>query len=239
MNLIIAVVEDDTLYNNQLVYFIQSWSNEKGIEVKTISFQTANLFIQAYGKNSLFDAILLDIFLPDGNGMEIAKIIRKYNSFIPIAFVTQSNEYVGQGYNVWAMHYLIKPVSYQEIVICLDRIVELKKQIVDQTFTFKFEGIIRVLDCKEILCFMSYQHYIEINSLKGLYRFRENINSLEEKLPEQFTRCNRSTIVNLSHLYLFNAQATSKSITLSNGKLIPVSEAYAKTVKEKCFKILY
>ncbi len=239
MNLSIAIVEDEDLHKNHLVYLIQSWAKKKEIEIKTVEFRTANLFIQAYGKNSLFDAVFLDIYLPDGNGMEIAQIIRKYDTFIPIAFITQSNEFVSQGYNVWAMHYLMKPVSYQEIALCLERIIELKKQFMDQTFSFKFEGIIRVLDCKDILYFTSFQHYVEIYTVKGQYRFRENINNLEERLPEQFTRCNRSTIVNLSHLYLYNAQTTSKSIILSNGKLIPVSEGYAKTVKEKCFNIVY
>jgi two-component system, LytTR family, response regulator LytT len=218
---------------------IQTWADEKGMAVKTVAFSKANSFMQAFEKTSEFDAVLLDIYLPDGNGMEIAKTVRKYNSFIPIAFITKSNEFVFQGYNVWAMHYLIKPVSYPDIALCMDRIVALKKQLIDQTFTFKFEGVMRVLDCKEILYFLSYQHYIQIHSLKGDYRFRENINTLEEKLPEQFTRCNRSTIVNLAHLYSYNAQATCKSIILSDGKLIPVSETYAKTIKDKCFKMLY
>ena len=239
MNLTIAIVEDEYLYSNELSHFIQSWSIEKGVTIKTVSFLKANQFVQAFEKNNIFDAVLLDIYLPDGNGMDIAKIIRKYNSFLPIAFITKSNEYVGQGYNVWAMHYLIKPVSYKDIVLCMDRIVELKKQIIDQTFSFKFEGIIRVLDCKDILYFLTYQHYVEIYSLKGQFRFRDNINRLEEKLPEQFIRCKRSTILNLDHLYLYNAHASFKSIIISDGTTLPVSEAYAKTVKEKCFKMIY
>lgn len=239
MNLTIAIVEDEEFHMNHLSHLINSWAQLKVTTVKIVLFSSASLFIQSFGKKIQYDAVFLDIYLPDGNGMEIANTIRKYDAFIPIAFITKTKEYVDQGYNVWAIQYLIKPVAYVDIARCMDRIVQLKKQIMDQTFSFKYEGIVRVLDCKDILYFQSYQHYIEIHTLQGSYRFRENINELELKLPEQFQRCNRSTIANLSHLYLYDAKTNSKNIVLSNGTSIPVSEPYTKNIMKKCFQIIY
>lgn len=239
MTLVIAIIEDEEINANHLSSLIDSWAQSKGIIIKISIFTRASLFLQSFGKNSSFDAILLDIFLPDGNGMDIARTIRKFDAYIPIAFITKTKEFMGEGYNVWAMHYLIKPVTYADIVRCMDRIVDLNKQITDSTFSFKFEGIVRVLNCKDILYFETYQHYIYVHTLQGDFKFRENINALEKKLPEQFQRCNRSTIVNLSLLYLYDAKASYKSIILSDGITIPVSEAYAKDIKEKCFNMLY
>jgi DNA-binding LytR/AlgR family response regulator len=239
MNLTVAIVEDEKIHANQLINLINGWAKEKAITVNTVLFSSASLFLQSFGKDAHLDAAFLDIYLPDGNGMDIALKIRKYDAFIPIAFITKSKEYVDQGYNVWAIHYLIKPASYVDIERCMDRIVLLKKQIKEQTFTFKFESIVRVLDCKDILYFQSNQHYIEIQSLKGNYRFRENINVLKKQLPEQFLMCNRSTIINLSHLYLYDAKASFKNVTLSDGTRIPISQSYSKIIMEKCFQMLY
>jgi Response regulator of the LytR/AlgR family len=239
MNLAIAVIEDEEHHMKHLCHLINSWSQAKAITVKLVLFSSASLFIQSFGKKIQYDAVFLDIYLPDGNGMDIANTIRKYDAFIPIAFITKSKEYVNLGYNVWAIQYLIKPAIYADIALCMDRVVQLKKQIVDQTFSFRYEGIVRVLDCKDILYFQTYQHYIEIHTLQGNYKFRENINELEKKLPEQFQRCNRSTIANLSHLYLYDAKTNSKNVVLSDGTSIPVSEPYTKNIMKKCFQIVY
>jgi Response regulator of the LytR/AlgR family len=239
MNLTVAVVEDEEIHSNQLSHLISSWTKERTVTVNIVLFSSASLFLQSFGKKAHFDAIFLDVFLQDGNGMDVAQTIRKYDSFIPIVFITKAKELIDQGYNVWAIHYLIKPASYADIARCMDRIMQLRKQIKEQTFAFKSEGIMRVLDCKDILYFESYQHYIEIHLLQEKFRFRENINILEKQLPEQFQRCNRSIIANLSHLYLYDAKANSKNLILSNGTSIPVSETYTKNIMDKCFQMLY
>jgi DNA-binding LytR/AlgR family response regulator len=237
MNLSIAIVEDEEMYSDQLGGMIESWSRNKDIKVKINVFSKASAFVQAFSQIGSIDAVFLDIYLEDGNGMDVAKQIRKYDPFIPIAFITRSNEYIGQGYDVWAMHYLIKPVSYPDVEQCMDRIVQLNRQNAEHTFSFKSDGIVRVLACKNILYFQSQQHYVDIHEINGEHRFRENINDLQNSLPEQFLRCSRSTIINLSHLYQYDAKTNYKNIILSDGTLIPVSDTYAKNVKERCFQL--
>ncbi len=235
MNLSIAIVEDEAVYADQLSGMIESWSKNKEVKVKISHYSKASAFLQAFSQSGSMDAVFLDIYLGDGNGMDIAKQIRKFDPFVPIAFITRSNEYIGQGYDVWAMHYLIKPVSYPDVEQCLDRIVQLQKQNAENTFTFKSDGVVRVLACKNILYFQSQQHYIEVHEINGMYRFRENINDLQNSLPEQFIRCSRSTIVNIYHLFQYDAKSNYKNIVLSDGTAIPVSDSYAKTIKERCF----
>lgn len=237
MSLSIAIVEDEKVYADHLSGMIESWSKNKDVPIKINFFFGANSFVQAFSQNGSMDAVFLDIYLKDGNGMDIARQIRKYDPFVPIAFITRSNEFVGQGYDVWAMHYLIKPVSYPDVEQCMDRVVQLRRQNAEHTFSFKSDGVVRVLPCKNILYFQSQQHYIEIHEMNGLHRFRENINDLQNSLPEQFLRCNRSTIVNIYHLFQYDAKTNYKNIILSDGTEIPVSDSYAKIVKERCFQL--
>ena len=75
---------------------------------------------------TVYDIILLDISLnrkPDSgkpNGMEVAKKIRETSDVI-IIFVTALKEYVFEGYDVGAFHYLLKPVDEQKFMEVMDR----------------------------------------------------------------------------------------------------------------------
>ncbi len=236
-NLSVAIVEDEEIHANQLTHILKSWAQKNEYNIKIRWFENENSFLQAFNQKGSFDAVFLDIYLQYGNGMDIARQVRKYDPFIPIAFITKTKEYIGQGYDVWAIQYLLKPVSYAGVEQCMERIVQMKVQNENQTFSFKSEGIMHVLNCRDILYFESRQHYIEIHTTDAQYLFRENINRLQKSLPEQFIRCSRSAIVNLFHLYQYDARTKNKTIILANGIRIPVSDSYAKTVKEKCFNL--
>jgi DNA-binding LytR/AlgR family response regulator len=236
-NLSVAIVEDEEIHANQLTYILKSWAQNNEYTIKIDWFDDDNSFLQAFSQRGSFDAAFLDIYLQDGNGMDIAQKIRKYDSFIPIVFITKTSEYIGRGYDVWAIQYLLKPVSYSDVAQCMDRIAQLKRQNEEQSYTFKSDGIVRVVSCRDIFYFESQKHYIEIHTTDGDFRFRENINRLQKELPEQFIRCSRSAIINLYHLYQYDAKTKHKAIILSNGTKIPVSDSYSKAVKERCFEL--
>lgn len=56
------------------------------------------------------DIVLLDIEMPGMNGEDLAKRLRAGNKLIQIAFITGYSEYIAEGYEVAALHYLLKPV---------------------------------------------------------------------------------------------------------------------------------
>ena len=68
-----------------------------------------------------FDLLFLDIEMkPDGmNGVELASKLRKNDHAIQIVFVTGYMEYIADGYDVEALHYLLKPVTEAKWRVCL------------------------------------------------------------------------------------------------------------------------
>ncbi|MEI6101361.1 MAG: LytTR family DNA-binding domain-containing protein [Eubacteriales bacterium] len=237
MNLNVAIVEDEEVYANHLGNSLHFWATQNEASVELEIYQKENLFLQGFSQGGRFDVVFLDIFLPDGNGMDAAKQIRKYDPFLPIIFITRSSEYMGEGYEVWAMHYLIKPAAYSDIALCMDRVIQLKRQNTELVFSYKSDGMLRVIAYSDIYYFQSNQHYIEAHTKKEQIRFRGNINSLETELPSQFLRCNRSTIVNLSYLYSYDAKTNGRNVKLLNSDNIHVGDFYAKKVKEKCMEM--
>lgn len=238
MNLKVAVVEDEEVYANHLETSLLFWSKNSGVNLETAFFTTESSFLHAYFQGELFDAVFMDIYLPDGNGMEAAKQIRKYDSFLPIIFITRTGMFAREGYDVWAMQYLIKPAAHTDIALCMDRVIQLKRQNSERAFTYKTEGVLRVVSYNDIYYFRSSGHYIELYARKGQSRFRGNINDLEQELPGQFLRCNRSAIINLSYLYSYDAnKINGRNLLLATGDRMPVGDSYAKKVKVRCMEM--
>ena len=100
---------------------------------------------------TVYDIILLDISLnrkPDSgkpNGMEVAKKIRETSDVI-IIFVTALKEYVFEGYDVGAFHYLLKPVDEQKFMEVMDKAIsQIKKEKNTQPLIIRMDG--NVLFC--------------------------------------------------------------------------------------------
>lgn len=107
----ILLVEDET----HVVSFIKKGLTEEGFDV-TVAFD-GNTGLQLFYDNQ-FDLIILDIMLPDKNGLEVCKDIRKVNSSIPVLFLTAlgTSENIVLGLETGADDYLVKPFKFIELL---------------------------------------------------------------------------------------------------------------------------
>jgi DNA-binding LytR/AlgR family response regulator len=97
-----------------------AWSEEKELDcsVKTFSSAESLLF---HGCEE-FDILLLDIEMGDMDGVTMARYIRKENAAVQIVFITGYSDYIAEGYEVEALHYLIKPATFGEIEKIFERL---------------------------------------------------------------------------------------------------------------------
>ena len=181
------------------------------------------------------DAIFIDINMPDLNGMEFVKSLENPPM---VVFTTAYSEYAVEGFRVNAAGYLLKPFSFEEFRQTAERLqqrLEEKKaamaaaRMTDHIF-FKTDYKNVRVDFKDIVWIESMSEYIKIH-LEGqvpliiLYSLRK----LEEQLPpDRFCRVHRSYIVSLSHV----REAGSNSLTLTDGKTVPVSDSYRQSLRE-------
>ena len=109
-NMKIMVVEDDI----DLSELIRMYLIPEGWEIET--FHTGKKAVESFNRNH-YDLILLDLLLPDINGFEICKQIRK-KSTIPIIMLTALEDSIHkvQGLNMGADDYIIKPFEPTELV---------------------------------------------------------------------------------------------------------------------------
>ena len=153
-----------------------------------------------------FDVILLDVSLrgEDGNqtlnGMETARKIRETSNAM-IIFVTAFKEYVFEGYDVGAFHYLLKPVDEHKFAEVMQRAMwQLEREVLAKNILYaENEARKIVLHTK--------------NMPESSYTFYEKMEVLEKRLGEGFFRSHRGFLVNLREVYKYDAT----TIQMKNG----------------------
>lgn len=106
----LLIVEDEP----NLLSVIRKGFSEKGHDVSAaLDGNTALLMLEEY----TFDAVLLDVMLPDINGLEICRRLRASGNFVPILFLTAlgSTENIVTGLQAGADDYVAKPFKFSEL----------------------------------------------------------------------------------------------------------------------------
>jgi len=186
------------------------------------------------------DLIFLDINMPEISGLSFARSI---NSDIKIIFTTAYREYAIDGFDLQAVDYLLKPISFERLLravstfhkIHFTKIVqqtgEEKEELKDFIFVRADRKMIRI-NLDEISYIESLSDYLKIHTSSGPVVIRETLSNIEKELPEsKFIRTHRSFIVSLAALKSY----TNEYLEV-NGKAIPISRSYKSSVLDKLEK---
>ena len=182
------------------------------------------------------DLIFLDINMPGISGISFARSI---NRNIKIIFTTAYREYAIEGFDLHAVDYLLKPISFDRLLDAVnnfqevhsDKSVPPKKNDESNDFIFvKIDRKMHKIDFSKILWIESLSDYLKIETTEGTKVTRETISTIETKLPSaKFLRVHRSFIISLDKIESYS----NEEIIIQN-KSIPISRSY----KEQVLKIL-
>ena len=188
-------------------------------------------------QRSSIDLIFLDINMPDISGLSFAKSL---NNEIKIIFTTAHREYAVDGFELQAVDYLLKPISFDRLFQSISKYIEevpkrqelVEPKIIEEKNKFIFvrsERKMVKINFSEINYIESLGDYVKIVTEKGTIVTRETISNLEVKLPtEKFIRIHRSYIIFIEKIDSF----TNEYIEI-NRKSIPISRSYKSSVLNK------
>lgn len=166
--------------------------------------------------------LFLDIEMDGIDGMETAKRLRAAGRKMLIIFVTAYPDYVFDGYEVQAFHYILKPYQEAKIKEVLDRaIAELSLSHEHFLVVEQKSGTLRI-DTSKILYFKSDRRNIfAATKASGTESFYGKLDDVEAEMPKYFQRVHNRYLVNLN--YVSKVGATS---CICGEEEIPVSRAY-------------
>ena len=117
----IAVIDDQPADRDYIAALVTRWAKDRDTAVTAVPFPSAEAFLFAYSENKDFDILHLDIEMGAINGVELAKTVRAENDAVQMVFITGFPDFIAEGYEVSALHYLMKPVDRDKLFSVLDR----------------------------------------------------------------------------------------------------------------------
>lgn len=225
----IAIVEDEAPHAELLKQYIESWRQHNGIEeVSMRHYCHARAFFFAWEEES-YDMIFLDIQMPGINGMEAARKIRETDGGVKLVFTTGITDYLQEGYEVDAIRYLLKPITWEKVWQCLDKLLQEPTPARQLIFQIR-EGVVKLSE-QEIGYFEARGHYTvcHLRADGQELVLRESFNALCDRLRQRpFIRCHRSYLCNIGYI----DRVDRTELLLEDGSRIPVSRRmYEPVVK--------
>ncbi len=213
--------DDDRSYEKDLA---MRWAKERGHEIAIEIFVSAEDFLFRYDEKSDYDIILLDVEMGETDGVEMAKRVRKHDDAVQIIFITGYNDYISEGYEVAALHYLIKPVREEKLFAVLDRAAEkLRKN--EKLLSFEIGDEMIRIPIYRIRYADVMGNYVTIHAKEDV-TVKMTLGELEKQLDERFFRVGRSSIVNLTKI----SRVSKNEIKLEDGNRIPIPRSAYESV---------
>lgn len=212
----IAVCDDCEADSNYISSAVQLWSKERQRQVKINTFSSAEGFLFFYAEEKDIQILLLDIEMGKMNGVALAKEIRQNNADMQIIFITGYSEYIADGYDVAALHYLMKPLNQNKLFEVLDRAME-KLRENERFLNLEHSGESARIPFRDIRYIEVRQNYVTVCA-KSDYTVKKPLREIEEMLDSRFFRIGRSFIVNL----LYIQKITKTEVYLFDGTALPL-----------------
>ncbi len=198
MNLKIGICDDDAAQVDLTESLTSQWAQENGHNIKIKTYNSAESFLFDFEEKNDFDILLLDIEMGETDGVALAKQVRKKSETVQIVFITGYSDYISEGYDVAALHYLMKPLKAEKLFEVLNRAaVKIKKD--EKTVILKTEDEIFRIPIREIKYIDVCKNDITIHA-KSDITVRKTLSEIEKELDSRFFRTGRQSIINLDYV---------------------------------------
>ena len=199
----IAIIDDELPCLNKETAFLEDFGAKKGFLFQIDSFQSGTAFLNS--NNGLYDLILLDVQMPYMNGIEVAKALRAKDSKVAIIFVTNFVQFAPEGYQVQALDYILKPLSYYDFEMKIRKAINVihhEKQLNQAEYIAvqKKDGIIRIA-FSEIRYIESVGHNVLFHTVSGEFMKYDSLKHIVSSLPkERFLQINNCHVINMLYV---------------------------------------
>ena len=228
----IAVIDDQPADRDYIAALVSRWAKDRDTAVTAVPFPSAEAFLFDYSEDRDFDILLLDIEMGAINGVELAKKVRAENDAVQMVFITGFPDFIAEGYEVFALHYLMKPVDRDKLFSALDRAaVNLEKA--ERRLRVTFERRTDYVPFSKILYLEAQKQYVRIVTEGEEYRMKTSLAETAAQLDEFFFSCQRSFIVNLRHV----ARILPDRVVLKNGAEVPISRGMAEKIGREIIRL--
>ena len=224
----VAIVEDCQEDLANCLSLLDQYSKEKNVKFDIQTFENGDSFLMRF--KSQYDFIILDINLSAMNGIDVARTIRKKDEEAIIMFATNLAKYATRGYEVDAIDFVLKPLTYASFYLRLEKVMKKLNKKSDYFIVVPSDGGFNKISINEVLYIEVIAHDIIFHLANGQEMMTSGtLKKYEEQLKKYwFIRCNSCYLVNASKI----KRVEKLDIQLANDEVVAISHPKRKLFME-------
>lgn len=231
-NLNIAVCYDNEAELEQVNAIVQQFiCRKQPLHITVHSFANGDDLFLFTKKHGAFDLVILDVIMPDLNGLELAAKLRADNDNCKVIFLTSSPEFAVDSYKVKAYYYLLKNSASAELPGLLGRAFNDIAEENAVSVVIKEKGKWTRVPLNSIQYVESLNHTVHFHlrsgTISSLAKLSEFIDTLLS--DKRFVKCHKSYIVNMQHV----ASITGKDFIMEDSASVPISRNVYSEIKNE------
>ncbi len=229
----VAVIDDERSERETVAEYLTRYAQESGMALEVCPYPSGDALLEDYRPG--MDILIFDIDMPGISGMDAARQVRAQDPFAVILFLTNMAQYAICGYEVEAVDYILKPVSYYDFALKFRRAVQrATRRRSRELLLDTVEGKVPI-QTEDIAYVETMGHYLTYHTVSGRdLRVRGNLREHEQLLrPYGFCQVHKSFLVNLSHV----EELRANTVTVA-GMSIVVGRAYKSRLTEEYLRFL-
>lgn len=218
----IAIVEDQAEDFHILESYIQQYCEENKLLAEIKHFANGLNFLDEYTPD--FDVVFMDVEMPHIDGIDTSRKLRELDQSVPLVFVTNMIQYAINGYEVDAIDFMVKPVTYYNFSKKLSKALVYAGRNHQKHMVFRNDEEEIIVPVQEIYYIEKDKNYAVFSTKKGEFRMRATISDIEGDLKKyDFIKCCSGCIVNLAYI----SKVKNDSLFV-NEKQIPLARRQKK-----------
>lgn len=175
------------------------------------------------------DFIILDVQMPNISGIKMVSLIPDFSG--EIVFLTAHNEYAVEAFKRGAIHYLLKPVDPDDLLVAIDRVDEKlksKKKSVGNWLSMSTQDEWTLVRKGEIVRCEAQANYTTVYAEEQKHLLSKSMKEVEMSInSDSFYRVHASHLINYEHITKI-IKTDGGSILMSNGDHIPIAKSRKK-----------
>ena len=221
----IAVCEDEKIYSDKLCKALSDYFDGINIAPEITVYTDGTPLTEAYSNDERFDVVFLDLQLENSDGIETAEKIRKYDSNVPIIFVTGLENRAVEGYAVSAFDYIVKSSLSDRLPAVLDRYMQSTNNMFLTIQTA--DGRTMIVTVSDIIWAESDGRGSTVVTTDNRLSTTVPVSKIASLLPSNlFTEVHKSIYVNVTKIKCIN----SDTVEMCSGNQLPLSRRRRKAV---------
>lgn len=217
----VLMLEDTPAEAEALRGHVERYASEHGLEVSVAWLTNALDYLE---DRPAADLIFMDIDMPGINGLDAAHQLREYDAVTPLVFVTNLAQYAVRGYEVEALDFCVKPVSYAALSRCMDRALRTIQRNASRAMQVKTRDGLQLFSASDLLYVETRGHDVAYHVAGEAEPFvtRDSLKRVEGELANlPFVRLSSGAIANMAHV----RRVRGDEVTLSDGTTLYMSRA--------------